>query len=86
MNKPLLCAAALVCALSLSAALAEGDKPLDRPATPTPATPETPETPGKEAPLPHSQQNRMKVCNAEAGKKSLKGEERKAFMKTCLKR
>jgi hypothetical protein len=30
------------------------------------------------------QQNRMKACNAEAGKKDLKGDERKEFMKTCL--
>jgi hypothetical protein len=26
----------------------------------------------------------MKSCNAEAGQKLLKGDERKAFMKTCL--
>ena len=31
-----------------------------------------------------AQQNKMKECNAEAGKKDLKGEERKEFMKTCL--
>ena len=30
------------------------------------------------------QQQRMKDCNAEAGKKELKGDERKAFMKDCL--
>ena len=30
------------------------------------------------------QQNKMKTCNAEAGKKELKGDERKAFMSTCL--
>jgi psiF repeat len=30
------------------------------------------------------QQNKMASCNAEAGKKELKGEERKAFMKECL--
>jgi hypothetical protein len=33
---------------------------------------------------PTTQQNKMKTCNAEAGKKDLKGDERKAFMKTCL--
>ena len=33
---------------------------------------------------PTAQQNKMKTCNAEAGKKELKGDERKAFMKTCL--
>ena len=31
------------------------------------------------------QQNRMKTCNADAKAKSLKGEERKAFMSQCLK-
>ena len=31
------------------------------------------------------QQNKMKRCNAEAGKKELKGDERKAFMSSCLK-
>jgi ribosomal protein S3AE len=30
------------------------------------------------------QQDKMKSCNAEAKTKDLKGDERKAFMKTCL--
>jgi len=30
------------------------------------------------------QQEKMKTCNAEAGKKDLKGEERKKFMSECL--
>jgi hypothetical protein len=30
------------------------------------------------------QQNRMVSCNQEAGEKTLKGDERKAFMKSCL--
>ncbi|HUR56204.1 MAG TPA: PsiF family protein [Opitutaceae bacterium] len=33
-----------------------------------------------------SQQNRMKHCNEEAKKKELKGDERRSFMSTCLKR
>ena len=33
----------------------------------------------------HSQQNRMKACNVEAGRKELRGEERRAFMSSCLK-
>jgi len=37
----------------------------------------------KEAPV--KQQDRMKNCNADAATKALKGEERKAFMKSCLK-
>ena len=31
-----------------------------------------------------AQQEKMKSCNAEAKTKALKGDERKAFMKTCL--
>ena len=33
----------------------------------------------------HSQQNRMKACNVEAGKKDLHGDERRAFMSSCLR-
>ena len=32
-----------------------------------------------------AQQNKMKTCNAEAGSKALKGDERKKFMSECLK-
>jgi hypothetical protein len=32
-----------------------------------------------------SQQNKMKLCNEEAGRKSLHGDERRAFMSSCLK-
>ncbi len=31
-----------------------------------------------------TQQSKMKSCNKEAGAKKLKGNDRKAFMKTCL--
>ncbi len=31
-----------------------------------------------------AQQNKMTSCNAEAATRTLKGDERKAFMKTCL--
>lgn len=31
-----------------------------------------------------AQQEKMKACNAEAGEKQFKGEERKKFMSTCL--
>jgi hypothetical protein len=33
----------------------------------------------------HSQQNKMKVCNQEAGRKDLHGDERRAFMSSCLR-
>jgi uncharacterized membrane protein len=32
----------------------------------------------------NSQQEKMKTCNADAKAKNLSGDERKAFMKTCL--
>ncbi|MCI8209240.1 phosphate starvation-inducible protein PsiF [Pseudomonas sp. S25] len=32
-----------------------------------------------------AQQNKMTSCNADASAQSLKGDERKAFMSTCLK-
>lgn len=40
----------------------------------------------KKAPSPaqQAQQEKMKTCNADAGKKELKGDERKAFMSECL--
>lgn len=37
------------------------------------------------AAAPVKQQDKMKSCNADAKTKALKGEERKAFMKSCLK-
>lgn len=54
----------------------------------TPATPATPASPAvemnKEGKPMTAQQQRMKNCNAEAKVKELKGDPRKAFMKTCL--
>ena len=38
-----------------------------------------------ETPAQQRQQNKMKACNSEAGKKELKGDERRAFMSNCLK-
>ena len=37
-----------------------------------------------QATQPNSQQEKMKSCNADASAKGLKGDDRKAFMKTCL--
>ena len=39
----------------------------------------------KEGSVGHPQQNRMKSCNVEAGRKELRGDERRAFMSSCLK-
>lgn len=33
----------------------------------------------------HTQQEKMKYCNVEAGRKDLHGDERRAFMSSCLK-
>lgn len=43
--------------------------------------------PVKKAPSPaqQAQQEKMKACNGEAKTKALKGDERKAFMSSCLK-
>jgi hypothetical protein len=35
--------------------------------------------------VPGAQQQKMKHCNEEARKKELKGDERRAFMSSCLK-
>lgn len=48
------------------------------------AMPATPAAPAASAKAANPQQNRMAACNQEAGSKSLKGDERQAFMKTCL--
>jgi ABC-type transporter MlaC component len=39
----------------------------------------------QDANAPSAQQNLMKSCNADAASKSLKGDERKQFMSSCLK-
>jgi hypothetical protein len=41
--------------------------------------------PAEKAPVHQSQQEKMKTCNVEAGKKNLHGDERRAFMSSCLK-
>jgi len=55
------------------------------PATPaTPASKSAAATPATPA-APTAQQEKMTACNKEASAKSLKGDERKAFMSSCLK-
>lgn len=62
--------------------------PASRTESATPAVRATPASPemgmNKEGKALTGQQLRMKNCNAEAKTKELKGEPRKAFMKTCL--
>lgn len=45
---------------------------------------QTPAAPAEAAAAPTAQQSRMKSCNADPKAKTLKGDERKAFMKSCL--
>ncbi|HWV90625.1 MAG TPA: PsiF family protein [Burkholderiales bacterium] len=40
---------------------------------------------GKASAKQTAQQQKMKSCNAQASKKDMKGDERKAFMSDCLK-
>lgn len=40
---------------------------------------------GSQAFAATAQQEKMKTCNADASAKTLKGDERKSFMSTCLK-
>lgn len=66
--------------LSLSLGLAYAASPATPAEAASAATPATPAVPAAKS----TQQNKMKTCNKEAGDKILKGDERKAFMKTCL--
>ncbi|MNI98136.1 Phosphate starvation-inducible protein PsiF precursor [compost metagenome] len=36
--------------------------------------------------VPPTQQEKMKICNADASAQALKGDERKAYMSDCLKK
>jgi two-component system response regulator len=62
----------LACAAALQLSTAIADEPKKAVAT--------------EDPPVSSQQNKMKTCNVEAAKKELKGDERKAFMSSCLRK
>lgn len=65
---------------------AAGAKPEAKTEAKTEAKPETKtEAKPEAAAAPVKQQDKMKSCNADAKTKGLKGDERKSFMKTCLK-
>lgn len=66
--------------LSLSLGLAYAASPATPAEAASAATPAAPAVPAAKS----TQQNKMKTCNKDAGDKKLKGDERKAFMKTCL--
>ena len=65
-------AAAIATLLTITTAAAETERP-------------TKGDPKEAEKHPTSQQERMKACNVEAAKKELKGEERRAFMSSCLR-
>lgn len=66
--------------LTLSLGLAQAASPATPAKAASAATPATPAVPAAKS----VQQNKMKTCNKEAADKKLKGDERKAFMKSCL--
>ena len=88
---------AVVWGLSVTAALAEGDKHVANADHATYCAQEAKGLKGEDyeravseclkghEPGTHSQQNKMKYCNVEAGRKELHGDERRAFMSNCLK-
>jgi hypothetical protein len=49
------------------------------------AAPAAPASTATAAAPANSQQTKMKTCNADATSKGLKGDDRKSYMKTCLK-
>lgn len=69
--------------LTLSLGLAQAASPATPAKAASAASPATPATPAVPA-AKSTQQNKMKTCNKEAADKKLKGDERKAFMKSCL--
>ena len=76
MKKTAACIAAACLLLASPAATAEAAKAAEKPVK---------EEPKPAADGSHPQHSRMKTCNAEAAKKQLKGDERRAFMSSCLK-
>jgi hypothetical protein len=66
--------------LTLSLGLAQAATPATPGKAASAATPATPAVPAAKS----AQQSKMKTCNKDAADKKLKGDERKAFMKTCL--
>ena len=72
----------LVAALTLALAMPAFGQAQKAPDTKAPDTKAAAAAPAAAPASSNSQQDKMKACNAQAGDK--KGDERKAFMKTCL--
>jgi hypothetical protein len=75
-------AATVSLATAQTAAPATATAPAATATAPAPAAAAPAATADKKA--PSAQQTRMKTCNVDAKAKALKGDERKAFMKSCL--
>ena len=81
---PILVAAAIAAALAFApvAALAADSKSTAKPAT----TQEYEKDADRHEPAEGTQQHKMKVCNVQAHEKDLHGDERRAFMSSCLRK
>jgi hypothetical protein len=77
---PLLVAAALAAALAFTPLAFAADP------APGPKAAEPEKDGDRHEPAEGTQQHKMKVCNAEAHEKGLKGDERRAFMSSCLRK
>ncbi|MFM9880340.1 MAG: PsiF family protein [Burkholderiaceae bacterium] len=75
-----LAAMALCLSMGLAQAAGHSDKPAAAASAAKPAAAAS--APAADAKAPSAQNTKMATCNKEAGEK--KGDERKAFMKTCL--
>jgi psiF repeat-containing protein len=84
-KSPILAAAAIVAALALAstATLAAESKAGAKPAA---SQQETEKDADRHEPAEGTQQHKMKVCNAEAHERGLKGDDRRAFMSSCLRK
>ena len=75
----------IILALALGATMAALPARASEADTKTHASHAATEKDERHEPAEGTQQHKMKTCNIEAGKKALKGDERRAFMSACLK-
>ena len=81
---PLLAIAAFAAAFTLLPAGANTNDA--KSATKAPAAHEAEKEGDRHEPAEGTQQHKMKTCNIEAHEKGLKGDERRAFMSSCLRK
>ena len=87
MNTKVSCliAGAILALVASTTAAAADEAPKAAPEAEKPKAVAAREPVAEPAHAPGAQQNKMKHCNEQAKKKELKGDERRAFMSTCLK-